>query len=92
MVPQARIPGTKLPKTPGPAGVAVGEEGLQVPPAPVGERPIGVVARSLMVIDVGLWRFSVKRLISFCTESELITFGRTRHEQQATIVWFVSNA
>ena len=91
-VPEARIPGTKLPNTPGPAGVDVGELALQVPPEPVGDRPNGVVASNLMVIDVGLWRLTVKRLISFCTDSEWSPFGSTRQEQQATNVRLGSNA
>ena len=49
----ARIPGTRLPNTPGPAGVAEGEVGLQIPPVPIGVRPTGVVASSLITIDVG---------------------------------------
>src|ERR1700736_5500106 len=70
VVPQARIPRTKL--------VAVGAAALHVPAA-------GTEASSLITTDVGTPGVSVLLIKSLRTDSELRAFGVTGQEQQETI-------
>src|SRR5579884_3681498 len=86
------MPGTRLPKTPGPAGVAVGEVGSQCPPEPVAVSPRGVVASSLIAMDVGFCRPMLGVRMSLFTDSEFTALGATRHEQHAIITAVGSNA